>query len=128
MRWVVLTVLAMPAQAEPMNGAAVAVFWGQDTVTYEADGVVVGWEDYRPDRQVVWKTAGGGCEFGTWAEGPEGQICFTYDGDTAPVCWRFDQSGGVVTAQSVADPAAPRLTATLKTPEPLICPGPEVGV
>lgn len=110
-----------------MTPEAFEAFSGGKTVTYESEGVVFGREEYRAGRQVIWQAgAAGDCAYGTWFEGAPGEICFDYGG--GPICWRFQDRAGQVSALSVQAPDAPELFATHVAKEPLVCLGPEVGV
>jgi hypothetical protein len=110
-----------------MTAEDFAAFSTGKTVTYESEGVLFGREEYRAGRQVVWQSgAAGVCEYGQWFEGAPGEICFDYGG--GPICWRFQDRAGQVSARSVQAPDAPELFATGVVKEPLVCLGPEVGV
>lgn len=99
------------------------------TVTYQQSGNLFGIEQYLPDRKVLWSTAPGECQYGTWY--PEGEnICFVYEYDPLPACWTFWLQGGALVALSTS--SAPGVGAELyeveKTQTPLPCPGPDFGV
>jgi hypothetical protein len=96
------------------------------TLDYWIDGTFFGSEMHLPGRQTMDSDPGGPCVAGAWH--PDGDaICFVYDGSDTQHCWRFWRDGGEVFARSLsADPGSSPATVTL-SPEPLACPGPEVG-
>ena len=51
-----------------------------------------GLERYLPNRQVVWSWGDNLCEQGNWYE-QAGNICFEYDSDVVPQCWRYFKDG-----------------------------------
>lgn len=123
-----LWLAAGPACAQPLDAEGFSAFASGKTVTYGADGLVYGREEYRADRTVVWQAPGGDCSYGHWFEDDAGNICFLYGEGRDPVCWMFSDSGGRVTARSVDSPDAPPLGTLQIDDKPLVCPGPDVGV
>ncbi|SMX43350.1 hypothetical protein [Actibacterium lipolyticum] len=122
-------VTATPAYAEPaMNGAAFERYATGKTLYFGNDGVAYGAEQYLPDRRVIWTFLDGECMEGHWYE-QAGQICFVYENapDT-PQCWSFFNESDGVMARFENDPEATQLIEVDQSPEPLICPGPRVGV
>ena len=97
---------AAPAAAEgPLDAAAFEAVVEGRTVVWSTDkSTPYGREHYYPGRAVTWAWAGGECQAGTWYEdrpdGPGGEpaICFVYDGDGRPICWRFFLQGGELMA------------------------------
>ena len=113
----------MPA---PMTAAEFEAWSTGQTLDYWVDGGFFGSEMHLPGRKTIDSDPGGPCVAGVWF--PEGDaICFVYDGSDTQHCWRFWREGADVLAQSVAaDPGSSPASVTL-APEPLACPGPDVG-
>ena len=64
------------------------------TVTYLLDdGVTTGIEAYHPGGRVTWQVRDGLCQKGRWFQEGD-QICFLYQGDTAPHCTWFSHRDG----------------------------------
>ncbi len=61
-----------------------------------------GIERYLPDRRVLWSWGDGQCETGEWyVEGDN--ICFVYDFDPTPQCWRYFETSGRMMAVFMND-------------------------
>lgn len=123
---VLLPVLAGAGEA-PLTAEEFEARTTGRTLTYAVDGEVYGTEQYLPGRQVIWAYEGAECQRGTWAE-TGGQICFLYEGDPEPACWQFFDEGGRLAARYLGDDDNSSLKELAQSPEPLNCPGPEVGV
>lgn len=124
-----LILLAAPALAEtPMTAAEFEARVTGRTMTYSDGQTVWGREQYLPGRRVVWAFEGQDCKRGYWWEEADGAICFAYDDGGAPDCWLLDDRGTTIAAQSMEDPEGTPLSVVEESSEPLICPGPEVGV
>jgi len=128
MRAVVLALLGfgLPAAADPLDAAAFEARTTGKTISFGLGGAVVGHEEYRPGRRVIWQDAGGACLAGQWFE-EAGAICFAYDGGGAPVCWEVTDEAGRLTARSRQFPDNPPLTSMGESAAPLDCPGPLIG-
>jgi len=86
-----------------------------------------GAEEYLPGRRVRWSFLDGECQEGHWyADGP--LICFVYETRLEPQCWRFERRDGRLVARFKGDTAMTELYEVRKSQEPLMCPGPDVGV
>ncbi len=118
----------LAARAEtPMTATEFEAHVTGQTVTYQQFDDIFGIEEYLPGRKVRWSVAPGDCQYGSWY--PEaGAICFVYEYDPDPQCWTFWLRGGAMVALS--DSAAPgaELAEVARSPTPLSCPGPDVGV
>lgn len=123
---VLLPVLAGAGEA-PLTAEEFEARTTGRTLTYAVEGDVYGTEQYLPGRRVIWAYEGAECQRGTWAE-REGHICFLYENDPEPACWQFFDEGGRLAARFLGDDADASLKELAQSPEPLGCPGPEVGV
>lgn len=123
---VLLPVLAGAGEA-PLTAEEFEARTTGRTLTYAVDGEVYGTEQYLPGRRVIWAYEGAECQRGTWSEAG-GQICFLYEGDSEPACWQFFDEGGRLAARFLGDDVDAALKELAQSPEPLSCPGPEVGV
>lgn len=87
-----------------------------------------GAEQYLPGRRSLWRYADGSCTFGTWWD--EGDlVCFRYETDAGPQCWRFTRQGDRISAAHIGESGASGTVLTLERidAQPLPCAGPEVG-
>jgi hypothetical protein len=120
--------IAAPALAEtPLSAAEFDAYTQGRTLTYSADGIPFGIEEYLPDRRVRWSFLDGECVEGTWYEA-EGLICFAYEAYGADQCWTFFHGPGGLMAQFENDPDQRPVYETFESPEPMQCLGPKVGV
>jgi hypothetical protein len=95
------------------------------TLTYTLDGALWGSEMHGTDRATMDDGDGDICRAGLWY--PQGNdICFSYEMDPGPFCWRFFTDGNQVFAQYADGSDAPRYAVTLSD-TPVSC-TPEVGV
>lgn len=117
-----------PATSEaPLSPEAFEAHVTGRTLTYAADGEVYGMEQYLPGRRVIWAFLGEQCQRGIWY--PLGDlICFVYDREPRPQCWRFFRAPGGGLIAKFAD-GAPGLSLyeAENVDGPLLCPGPDVG-
>lgn len=97
------------------------------TFYYGSLGEPYGAEEYLPNRRVIWTFLDGECQNGTWYE-EGGLICFVYDKEPDPQCWSFTRSAGGLIAQFENDPEQTELYEVERTSDPLVCPGPDLGV
>lgn len=121
--------LALPAAAdEPLSGAEFEAYVTGKTLYFGLDGAAYGVERYLPGREVVWSFLDGACKEGRWYEAGE-QICFVYEDNPVPQCWSFYRTGeGGLRAIFENDPARTSLYEARRNEDPMICPGPDVGV
>ncbi len=119
---------ALPAVAEEeMSAAEFEAYVEGRTLTYHDDGVAYGVEQYLPGRRVRWAYFGDECWDGYWYDdGPN--ICFVYEDNPEPKCWRFTRKGGRLSALFIGSEEGRELYEALNSEEPLYCPGPDVGV
>ena len=101
------------------------------TLTYGAPGQPAdGIEHYYPDRRVTWAWVGSDeCIEGSWyAEGPPESpaICFLYEDDLDPQCWRFFREGEGLRAEFLNDGGSTVLYEIVEEDGGLVCGG--VGV
>ena len=94
------------------------------TLTWSAEGLPYGIEEYRPDRTVVWSFLDGICREGAWYPADE-RICFVYETDDAPQCWSFFLDKGALVAR--IEPG-PELRESGEVEGPPVCLGPVPGV
>lgn len=122
-----LTATAAFAEA-PMSAEAFEQYSTGKTLVYGTGGTAYGAEQYLPGRKVIWTFLDGRCQRGTWYEAA-GQICFVYENNPdRPQCWSFFDTAGGLAARFENDPEATQLIEVEKSADPLICPGPDVGV
>lgn len=98
------------------------------TLHFTLQGSPFGSEQYFPGRRSLWRFADGTCESGTWRADGE-RICFTYEDDAAPQCWRFQREGDRFSAALTGTEGAGDFVLDLShsDQEPLHCPGPDLG-
>ena len=120
--------LAVPATAQtPMTAEEFESYVTGKTLTYAEDGVVYGIEEYLPGRRVRWAFRGGECRDGIWFEQAE-RICFVYRDNPVPQCWTFFEGANGLLARFENAEGRREVYEAEQTDEPLVCPGPEVGV
>lgn len=121
---------ATPLWAEqPLDGAAFEARVTGKTLTFQVQGQSYGAEQYLPGRRVIWAFDGGPCHAGHWFEPDPGRICFRYDHDPGDLqCWAFFDDGGQLRARFEGALPQDDLIEARRSPVPLACPGPDVGV
>lgn len=125
---VALALLAGPLQAEtPMTAAEFEAYVTGQTLTYAENGVVYGIEEYLPDRRVRWAFSEDECKDGAWFEEDQA-ICFVYEDNPVPQCWTFYERAGGLAAKFENVDDGRELYEVARSPEPLFCPGPSIGV
>jgi hypothetical protein len=98
------------------------------TLHFTLDGLPFGSEQYFAGRRSLWRFADGTCDSGVWrAEGD--LVCFVYERESGPQCWRFLERGGRFVAALVEDGAETGFALELSHMDqaPLACPGPDIG-
>lgn len=113
--------------AEPMTAAEFEHYAQGKTLYYQSRGIPYGIERYMPGRRVLWAFLDEECKSGHWYE-DAGQICFVYEDDPDPQCWLFFDTAEGLKAQFLGDSESDPLIGVEQSPEPMFCPGPEVGV
>ncbi|TQS73938.1 hypothetical protein ERN12_00630 [Rhodobacteraceae bacterium] len=113
--------------ATPLDAEGFAARTTGQTITYSAGGRPYGVEQYLPGRRVLWAFAEGACKEGKWFAKGE-QICFDYRDENGLQCWKFYDTPAGLKAQFMDGSGGPPLISLQESPEPLLCPGPEVGV
>ena len=125
---VLLGFLALPAQAETaMTPAEFEAYVSGKTLSYAESGVVWGAEQYLPDRKVIWAFTDDICSYGVWYAVGD-QICFLYEDQPDPQCWAFFAGANGLTARYMNQPGGTALAELAQSPDPLPCPGPDLGV
>jgi hypothetical protein len=126
---IVALVVAVQARAEgPVSPQAFEAMSVGRTLHFTLEGKPFGAEQYVPGRRSLWRFADGTCEAGSWrAEGE--RICFTYERDPEPQCWRMVEVGGRLRAAlaGAGDGAGLVLDLCHADDAPLPCPGPDLG-
>ncbi len=115
------------AAQTPMSAAEFEAYVAGKTLTFGIAGEPYGIERYRPGRRVTWSFLDGLCQDGLWYE-DDGNICFVYDVSPEAQCWQFFEEPGGLRAVFMNDPGTTVLYEAQDATEPLLCPGPEVGV
>jgi hypothetical protein len=123
----VLALFPLAAQAQsPLTPEEFEARVTGRTLTYSADGMAYGAEEYLEGRRVRWSYLDGECQDGRWYVSGQ-QICFIYEGIAGPQCWQFYSRDGQIMARFENDPVQTELYETSKTDEALYCLGPKVG-
>ncbi len=125
-----LSVIFWPGLAlsdTPMSAAEFEAYVSGRTLTFIDRGEPYGIEEYLPDRRVRWAYIGDQCRDGYWFAADE-QICFVYENNPEPQCWIFTRQGGRLGAKFMGEENGRQLYEAAQSDEPLICPGPDVGV
>ncbi len=133
-----LALLPVPAIADPpppfgapslalgptLTGSEFDAYVTGKTLSYGQYGQVWGTEQYMPGQQVLWAFEGAPCEYGQWYE-DHGAICFIYEGNPNTSCWYFYKGSQGLVAQFLG--ASSQISEVANSPEPMNCPGPQVG-
>lgn len=103
------------------------------TYWFSENGVHYGAEQYFNDQTTVWQDREGNCKKGRWwAE--DQAMCFAYEDDPSPDCWvMWETDDGRILIESLrplegADDRALVLELIRRTPLPISCTGPLLGV
>jgi hypothetical protein len=130
MRLALVLLACLPAVAgaeTPLSADEFETHVTGKTITYRQLDFIFGVEEYLADRMVRWSVSPDHCQYGSWY--PEGDdICFVYEYDPNPACWTFWLRDGALVALSVTGLPGEELHEAEASPEPLPCPGPDVGV
>jgi hypothetical protein len=109
-----------------MSAEAFDSYTRGQTFTYGAGAEPYGAEEYLDNRRVRWSFLDGRCQDGEWYEDGD-LICFVYEDNPDPQCWSFYQTPRGIVARFEDDPAQTTLYEITRSPEPMMCLGPEVG-
>lgn len=113
---------------DAMTAAEFDAYTQGKTLTFGVQGEpAYGAEQYKPNQRVVWTFLDGDCNNGVWYES-KGGICFRYDFDPEPKCWKFYDEPSGLRAVFLNNPSASVLYEAQDSEEDMICPGPRVGV
>lgn len=119
--------IVAPARAEPVSPSEFEALTAGRTLYFRDSLGRFGAEQYRADRKVRWMYADGQCTDGYWY--PAGNaLCFVYDIDPQPQCWRLTREDGNLRARLVETPQSFGLLVERIDDAPLSCAGPDVGV
>lgn len=121
--------IALPLAAEErLNAESFERYTTGRTLSFSAEGVPYGVEQYLPGRRVLWAFLGDTCQEGIWYE-REGMICFVYDANPTEQCWSFFRTDTGLRAifESPEGPGT-ELYEVERSSKPLTCEGPGVGV
>jgi hypothetical protein len=119
--------LAAQDGPQPMPPEAFESYATGKTLYYGTEQGVYGAEQYLPGRRVIWAFLDEPCKRGIWHPAGD-QVCFVYDTDPETHCWTFYRSGSGLRAHFQGDPDGAPLIEVGQSPDPLFCPGPDVGV
>ena len=108
----------------PLTEAEFDAYATGKTLSYAQGGSVWGVEQYLPGHQVLWAFTDQPCEYGQWYE-DHGAICFVYEGKTHANCWYFFHGATGLVARFLGGSGL--LSEVGQSPEPMNCPGPQVG-
>lgn len=128
----IVTLCATSAGAEPMSASDFERYTNGKTLFFSRGGAAYGAERYLENRRVQWSFLDGVCQDGQWY--PQGdQICFVYEANPTPQCWRFYETTDGLAAEFVDDSAADpspreRLYEAQDATAEMVCLGPKVGV
>lgn len=118
---------AAASAQQAMTGAEFDAYSRGKTFYFAEGGTPYGAEEYLDNRRVRWSFLDGECKDGEWYEDGK-MICFVYEDRPDPQCWTFVQSAAGLIATFQNDPTLTELYEVQKSPEPLLCLGPKVGV
>ena len=125
--FLILAPFAARSADAPLTAQEFEAYATGKTLSYAQNGVVWGSEQYLPDRRVVWAFTEDDCQYGHWYE-EAGNICFVYDTDPDPQCWRFFREKTGLRAVFMEDGGGTLLSEVGQSDTPLACPGPDLGV
>ena len=116
----VLVLVPLSALAETaMSGEEFEAYMTGKTLTFSANGQPYGVEYYAPSQRVIWSFLDGACMQGEWyAE--DRAICFVYDDDPEPKCWKVYKADNGIRAEFL-DSAEPTILYEVEESAPLIC-------
>ena len=110
-----------------MSAAEFEAYTSGKTLTFSREGREYGIEEYFDDRRVRWSFLDGQCQEGLWYE-EDDKICFVYELEPSPQCWRFTRKGDGLLADFAGSDEVLELYETRESNEPMACIGPDIGV
>lgn len=121
---------ALPAQATPQGAPMTAEEFESyvtgRTLTFGTHGVPYGVEQFKDGRRVLWAFIGQECREGVWFPQDE-QICFAYEDEPRTHCWYFWKTEDGLRARFAEDAPGDELYEIEQSPQPMFCPGPQIG-
>ena len=104
---ILICLMATPAMAQDaMNAAEFDAYTRGKTLTFRNAGAeAYGIDQYQDNRRVIWSFLDGDCSNGVWHESNV-SICFRYNFDPDPKCWKFYDDPEELRAVSPAAPTA----------------------
>lgn len=124
----VFALLATPLAAlDELSAEEFEAYTRGKTLFFGQNGQPYGVEEYRENREVTWSFLDGRCIEGFWYEDARGMICFEYEDEIGPQCWRFYRGPEGLLAIFEDESSVPLYEAA-EGEEPMQCLGPEVGV
>ncbi len=117
---------ALAQEGAPLDADAFEAYTRGKTLTFSEGGQPYGIERYLPNRRVRWSFLDGQCKDGLWYP-DEDRICFVYEDDFTPQCWRFFREGAGLRAVFGDEAGGTELYEAGEEAE-LTCLGPDVGV
>ncbi|QFS81804.1 hypothetical protein FIU97_03350 [Roseivivax sp. THAF40] len=117
---------ALAQSGPPMDAEAFEAYTSGKTLTFSESGHPYGIERYLPDRRVRWSFLDGECKDGLWYP-EDDRICFIYEDNLTPQCWRFYREGAGLRAIFGDEETGTELYEAGEEAE-MTCLGPDVGV
>ena len=130
MKWFLIILLLAPIAAfpqgepplrnKPMTAAEFEAYVTDRIISFAtSDNAAFGVEHYRKNREVVWSRGDGTCLSGKWYP-QNGDICFVYESDPQPKCWRITRGKSGLRGAYTTVPNSTVIFETRK-PVPLTC-------
>jgi len=120
--------LGLPALAEtPMTSSQFDAYTQGKTLYYGNNGQHYGAEEYLANKGVRWSFLDGKCKEGYWYADQQ-SICFVYEDNPDPQCWKFFLRDGKLLAEFTSDNATTNLYEVDHGDTEMLCLGPDVGV
>ena len=124
---ILATVCGTAGWAEtPMTGAEFDAYATGRTLSFGTIGNPdFGVEQYLPNREVIWSPNPDTCIEGVWFDRGD-DICFLYEHDPEPKCWRIFPTDKGIRAEFTNRPGTTVIFESQDDPKPLTCPGPDL--
>ena len=115
------------AAQEVVSPQEFEAYAGGKTLYFSQHGQPYGAEQYLPGQKSIWQYSDGSCTHGVWfAE--KARICFIYEGQSVPQCWKFLKKPEGFAARAEGAKARDDLKIIGRDTRPISCKGPNVGV